>query len=51
MHGDGVGHDLPAVGGHCVAVGELAGDRRAAHVKSTWGMGLGSPVSWNIAAR
>jgi hypothetical protein len=31
MHGDSVGQHLPAVGGHSVAVGELAGQRRAAH--------------------
>jgi hypothetical protein len=31
MHGDGVGHHLPAVGEHTVAIRELAGHRRAAH--------------------
>ena len=31
MHGDRVGHHLPAFGEHSVAVGELAGQRRAAH--------------------
>ena len=52
MHGDRISHQLADIGGHAVAVGELALANAALRtVKSTSGTGLGIPVLWNIAAR
>ena len=50
VHGDRVCNELAVVGGHMVAVGELACDRGAANREVMSGTGLESPVSWNIAA-